>query len=280
MRRHAQRRFLYRTGFSLLELSIVITIIALLAGGVFAGRSLMESARLNRVIYDASHYISAVNTFTKKYEELPGDMTRATKIWGAASNVSAMDCILTNSSGSLLTCNGDGNGLIHAGLPCPLGTEAWCYSERYRAWQHLTNAGLIKGSFSGIHALSQSWQSQGGVNTPQGPYNSTGFGLAYYPAAFSHPDYFDNPTPINILFYGVNINGPFYGPSSPLLPAKLFWMIDKKMDDGLPGPGKVVAFKQTAAWDDECSTSNDIATARYAISTDERRCGHLMFKIH
>jgi prepilin-type N-terminal cleavage/methylation domain-containing protein len=71
-----------KTGFSLLELSIVLTIIALLAGGVVLGNSLLKSASMKRIITDVDLYKKSLEQFQEIYNELPGDMTNATQIWG------------------------------------------------------------------------------------------------------------------------------------------------------------------------------------------------------
>jgi hypothetical protein len=60
----------------------VLVIIGLIVGGILAGRELIRSAELTKIITQKTSYETAVNTFKGKCNELPGDMTDATKYWG------------------------------------------------------------------------------------------------------------------------------------------------------------------------------------------------------
>ncbi|MGB1539945.1 MAG: prepilin-type N-terminal cleavage/methylation domain-containing protein, partial [Rickettsiales bacterium] len=73
------------TGFSLVELSIVLAIIGLLAGGILGGRNLIRSAELRSIITERKQYWDAVSIFHDRYMELPGDMSDAEDHWGAAT---------------------------------------------------------------------------------------------------------------------------------------------------------------------------------------------------
>ena len=66
-----------QTGFTLLELSVVLIIIALVAGGIVVGQSLIRSATLRSVMGEYDHYLKAVQEFQDKYLALPGDMPNA-----------------------------------------------------------------------------------------------------------------------------------------------------------------------------------------------------------
>jgi prepilin-type N-terminal cleavage/methylation domain-containing protein len=63
-----------RSGFTLIELSIVLVIIGLIAGGVLVGRDLIEAARIRQQITEIEQFKTAVNTFRIKYNGLPGDL--------------------------------------------------------------------------------------------------------------------------------------------------------------------------------------------------------------
>jgi prepilin-type N-terminal cleavage/methylation domain-containing protein len=106
---------LKRKGFTLIELSIVLVIIALVIGGVLVGRALIKSAETNRAIGDLDRINAAVNSFKIKYNCLPGDCTNSTSLFD-----------------STVAGNGNGNGLIE-----------WSNSESLYATYSLLAAQLI-----------------------------------------------------------------------------------------------------------------------------------------
>lgn len=135
-----------QSGFSLVELSIVLVILGLLTGGILGGQSLIRAAELRSVATDVSKYRSASYAFRDKYFGLPGDFTRATSFWGnATTGTSGGECTAPESDAGTgtQTCNGDGNGLI--GNASTVGQRN---SESFRFWQHLANAGLIEGQYA------------------------------------------------------------------------------------------------------------------------------------
>ena len=71
-----------RSGFSLVELSIVLVILGLLTGGILAGQNLIRAAELRSVTTQFQNYHAAVMTFRDKYFALPGDMANAEDFWG------------------------------------------------------------------------------------------------------------------------------------------------------------------------------------------------------
>jgi prepilin-type N-terminal cleavage/methylation domain-containing protein len=127
-------------GFSLLELSIVLVIVGLLAGGVMVGQDLIRQAEIRSVLTDFDTYRAAFNAFKLKYNALPGDLRNATSYWGAQHTDPAV-CQVTPSTGPQ-TCNGDGSGMI--------GVATSDVYETHRVWQHMANAGLVGGSFTGV----------------------------------------------------------------------------------------------------------------------------------
>ena len=132
-------------GFSLLELSIVLVIIGLIAGGIVAGSSMIRAAELRAVISEETQFKIAIHTFREKYSGLPGDLDNATRFWGAepAANCPGDE---TTPSTTSATCDGNGDGFISWGNISGFGGES------HRFWQHLANAGLIAGNFTGTHS--------------------------------------------------------------------------------------------------------------------------------
>jgi len=118
-------------GFTLVELSIVIVIIGLLVAGISAGKGLIDSAKLNAVVSDATKYQIAYNNFRGKYNAIPGDMATAS---GYFSNCAPGD----NSK-----CNGNGDGVIQAdSVAC--GSFSSSIHEGFVAWRHLYLGGFVQ----------------------------------------------------------------------------------------------------------------------------------------
>lgn len=60
-------------GFTLVEIAIVLVIIGLLVGGILKGQSMIQSARVKRVVKQADELKAATYSFFDKYGMLPGD---------------------------------------------------------------------------------------------------------------------------------------------------------------------------------------------------------------
>lgn len=239
-------------GFSLVELSIVLVILGLLTGGILAGQSLIHAAELRRVSSDVQRYITAVNSFQDKYFQIPGDSTNAFSFWS------------TNCAATAVECNGNGDGRFYS-----LGAAG--YQESYRFWQHLALAGLIEGSYTGVYSAGTVIP---GNNVPRTSINNASFWPYNWPLPSYYMDgccgnFAGNDT--RLLNFG-GVNSATDWPSAPTMIPEDVWNIDKKMDDGKPGTGKVIGTPSTGA---TCMTSGnvaDIATADYALSNTSKVC--------
>tara|TARA_B100001123_G_scaffold446879_1_gene602658 strand:+ start:763 stop:1611 length:849 start_codon:yes stop_codon:yes gene_type:complete len=247
-------------GFSLVELSIVLVILGLLTGGILTGQSLIRAAELRAVTTEFQRYQTALQSFRDKYFALPGDMRNATAFWGSMTNCGAASPSGTGTQ----TCNGDGNGIINSGA-------ALQTSEIYGFWQHLANAGLIEGSYSGISGATSSLNSVINQNVPGSKVSNAGW-FPYYLGQSS------GSTSQYAMDYG---NAFTYGADDPtmqtylpiLTPAEL-WGIDTKIDDGKPAMGKLIA----RFWNNACSAadngshSNTNLVASYKLSASTIEC--------
>lgn len=245
----------FREAFTLVELSVVLTIIAFIVGGIMMGKNLQRSSQVRNVLGDASSYAFAVQQFQQQYTAFPGDMRDAQRVWGNAEGGSATtDCStpLTSVSTGRATCNGDGDGSI-----------TFTRGELYRAWQHLWAAGLVTGSYTGISMSSTSRVSLPGTNVPLGSIRNTGF-------SFSDAGVVDANNPANDLYAGDYTNAIVFGTTNstqisrnPALSGKEGYELDKKIDDGLPGLGTIHSFRPAAVENPDCADGNNPLTAVY-----------------
>jgi prepilin-type N-terminal cleavage/methylation domain-containing protein len=116
-----------QSGFTLIELAIVLVIIGLLLGGVLKGAELITGARVRNMANQASGVQAAYYGFVDRYRRIPGDMPPQ----------EACDII----GNVFLNCSvgGDGNARIDSG--------AW--DEASAVWAHLAAAGFIQGAYDG-----------------------------------------------------------------------------------------------------------------------------------
>lgn len=228
-------------GFSLVELSIVLVILGLLAGGILAGQSLIRAAELRSVGTEYNRWITAMTAFNDQYGAIAGDMPNATRYWGdqAAGTAACADAGVAD--GTPGTCNGNGDG--------NWGGGAGATAESIRAWQHLSLAGLIEGNYLGYLA--------GGTNMMVGSVvprsklsNIAGWELLA------------RTTPSNAI-YGYQGDIMLLGSQYDFLLGNLWnhvlkpaeiWNIDTKIDDGKPGMGTMLG----GGDDVTCVTPNSV----------------------
>ncbi len=259
-----------QSGFSLVELSIVLVILGLLTGGILGGQALIRAAELRAVSTEYSRWVTATQTFRDKYFALPGDMTNATAFWGIAAGSTGNDATCRNTvQTGLATCNGDGDGQLHHSEYDP-----------YLFWKHLTNAGLIEGSFSGTYAAAGGFsgytsdmpRQRGGWNVPlskvaRGFWNTENVGgwnaaiQKFYGNYVSVPS---SPYYINSLWLFPTSGLEAW--SGGVLSAPEAWNLDVKMDDGRPGSGSVEALRGGSSTDaGPCLTAADPTVAEYDL---------------
>lgn len=267
-----------KQGFTLVELAIVLVIIGLIVGGVLAGQALIRSSEIRAVISEHDRVEAAFNTFRERYRAIPGDMRNATDYWGAAHATPAT-CITTNS-GDKTTCNGNGDHRIWV----PLEALGDSY-ETLRAWQHLGNAELVPGTYSGVAGPQGVIDEVIGVNVPATKIAEATWMLEFLPsmsaatiAGFGGAFDMMFPGPNGqLLIFGALVDAPGVNgiPAGPIFTAVETMSLDQKIDDGTPGRGVVKSWAPVAAggvFDNTCATTNDPMTAVYNADSDTARC--------
>ncbi|MDX2072833.1 MAG: hypothetical protein SFX19_00530 [Alphaproteobacteria bacterium] len=222
------------SGFSFIEISLVLVIIGLVVGGVLVGRSLIHTAELRSVVSEYQRFQTVTNAFKNKFNSLPGDMPNATAFWGAANSNPAA-CLAATGTGTQ-TCNGDGNYMFAN----TLGINQ--YSEEFMYWQHLYNAGFLDTPYTGKSGPNGASDAILGTNVPRSRMPDGGWSMDYdpyysgdpYSFAFDYQRYYRyGSKATNSLTHAV------------LLTPHDAWNVDSKIDDGKPGDGRVIAFN----WD-------------------------------
>jgi len=161
---------------------------------------LVEQAKLRSVISEVDEYKTAVSTFKGIYDYLPGDMPDADSYWAT--------CI-TDASHTYNVCNGNADDkLTFLGGTNPI--------ESYRAWQHLSLAGIISGNYIGIDNVGAGQQANIGANVPESSFGGGGYSFNFI-------------TPYNKIQLG-KFRTNDYASFSIMTPSQTY-NIDNKIDD-------------------------------------------------
>lgn len=159
-----------QTGFTLVEVAIVLVIIGLILGGVFKGQALVDNARVRSISSEMTGIRTAWYSFQERYRSIPGDFPKAsTQIDSAA-------------------VPGDGNGRIDDSR------------ERAGVWQQLSLAGFISGNYDGSTAAAGSANDVvcAPQTCPQNPFSG------YYKITYSSQSA-DTASPAHEIFTGDQI---------------------------------------------------------------------------
>jgi prepilin-type N-terminal cleavage/methylation domain-containing protein len=249
-----------KSGFSLVELAIVLVIIALVAGGVVVSKNMRENSKLRSLATEVDQYIVAIQKFNEKYQSMPGDMANATTIWGRATAGAPSTANCTSSANDEntalphTTCNGDGDGFV--------ADEAATNYEIFRAWQHLKNDGLITGNLIGRAGTAGTSQALVGSNIPATEFPKIGIDIKYVADNAIPADYF-NATYEHVMHVGMEVSGNNLAHGLGLS-SRQGNELDSKFDDGIPSTGNIMSKNQAT-----CVSS---ATNYILSQTDGAQC--------
>lgn len=209
-----------RNGFTLLEISIVVVIIALIAGGVLVGRDLLAAASIRSLVSQQQQLQAATLAFATKYHCLPGDCESGEALG------------FTTQANRPIT--GDNNGMIgHVGGSLFAEGDSTGL-ERTFFWEQISQSGLWPHPF--FYEYSG---NNGGLPAGGGPMTNlrqTQWWVSYTPA-MDGGNFFGLFGQLAACGF-FTCGGALF--SEALTPGEAF-SLDEKLDDGMPMTGNVVA---------------------------------------
>ena len=145
MNKFSNRSKAAQSGFTLVEIAIVLVIIGLLLGGILKGQEMITQAKIKNLINDFNGLSAAMYSYQDRYRALPGDELNATTVgrWGAAA------------------FGGDGSGTFIGAAAAttqvynnPPAAPALGGPENNLFWLHLRLSGFVPGSTDTAAAAS------------------------------------------------------------------------------------------------------------------------------
>jgi prepilin-type N-terminal cleavage/methylation domain-containing protein len=216
------------SGFTLVELSIVLILIGLLLGGILVGQDLIRSAELRKDMRQIEEMNAFVLAFRNKYECLPGDCKHASSFFDGVGN-------------------GNGDGMIPGGMSYTGENETFELLP-----QHLALAGFASLSYwtapdpNPWGYIPMSTKSDHAVYIGCRVGSGSGNDCHYVRAGFKALWNF------GAGWEGINSNTPLYTPAEA-------YFIDNKLDDGMPLAGRINS-GFLGSWDDSASYEQSIGS--------------------
>lgn len=249
-------KFNPQSGFTLIELSIVLVIIGLIVGGVLVGQDLIRAAEIRAQISQIEKYNTAVNTFRGKFGAIPGDMNAST-----ATQFGFNDPNCTGGIGQR-----DGNGLIDGGSSAgALGQGGY---ETGLFWADMSTTGLTQ-YVDGTYNFSNHTNPTTPCGSSLTSAISTTINLYLPVAKIGHGNYVYVYNNNSINYYGLsdvtNIASGGQITSTPSLTVQQAFNIDQKMDDGLPATGNVITNYVTGNAVTQITTGSCVTNSTYNI---------------
>ena len=213
-----------QSGFTLVEIAIVLVIIGLLLGGILKGQELINSAKVKNLANDFRVIPTYIYGYQDKFKSLPGDDSAAATHINGATNATTPGAP-----------NTVGNGVI-AGSPL----SATQTDESYLFWQHVRLANLAAGPTAAADPDYRPKNAVGGFIGIASLVNAGGLANAVITA----------PTAMN---------GTYQICSEGIL-GKFAKQLDVQMDDGNTQTGSMRASLMTAQTTAIATASIDDAT--------------------
>jgi len=196
-----------QSGFTLIEIAIVLVIIGLLLGGVLKGQELINSAKVKNLANDFKNVPVYIYGYQDKFKALPGDQPQG-NLDAQFPAPSTPNACTPAAAGKCATNNGIIDGGWDAAGPLP-------EEESYIFWQHVRLAGFGPGA---TDITAADYRPKNAVNGFIGVTNSA-------------------QAPITIG--GVPMKGT-YIVCSDAIPGKFAKQLDTTLDNGDTASGSVV----------------------------------------
>ncbi len=135
-----------QSGFTLIEIAIVLVIIGLLLGGVLKGQELINSAKVKNLAQDFRGISAAIYAYQDRFRATPGDDRAADTHVNGGTNAT------TPNAANV------GNARINGAFNSTTVTD-----EAFLIWQHLRLAGLVTGTPAVASADYIPRNAEGGV---------------------------------------------------------------------------------------------------------------------
>jgi prepilin-type N-terminal cleavage/methylation domain-containing protein len=216
---------MFKKGFTLVELSIVLVIIGLLIGGILVGQSMIATSRVVATVKQFQQFDAGVENFKTKYNYLPGDATQF---------------------------GGDGDGLVDTGSG--YGRNDDFSGEMVNFWNNMDslhypyNSGNEPANYT---VTTPVYTSGANTNTPLSAIGSNGAFDVVYPITVPGQQIHNyyailNGTQLQPGATDCGYCGTRCLPTQPtagnaaLKPSELL-ALDTKMDDGIANTGNILS---------------------------------------
>jgi len=188
--------------FTLFQFILIIIVLGITIELIVGSINLTRNGKIKKTILELNKYTTAINTFKRKYGELPGDI-RKTKVLRL----------------SKVNTDGNENGLLEDRQ----GSIKQASGEITNFWLHLTNSRFLEEKFNGMEnekaMVKKTFPVIGNVGITVFGYNEENY--------------------LQIGVIGAN-NSNIEMTNRALDPNSAF-ILDKKLDDGLPKTGDILA---------------------------------------
>lgn len=211
-----------QSGFTLVELAVVLVIIGLIASAAVAGKEIVEASRTRGIMAEIRDNMQSFEQFVDVYRAYPGDFTKASEVFVDGIDAAVENAQLLYPETTKETFDGNGDNKVTWEVQDNQGVGR-STGEGALAWMHLKLAGL--GKYKNLLGVVSNGAAVLGSNVPLSGVDNFGYFIDY------------NSTMQNHMGLGRQVSGQINNAVS--LSPQRAEAIDKKMDDGKPNLGIV-----------------------------------------